>query len=327
MPKLYRPRELPKQRRDLSAQSWEALKASDQALLDRDHIRNSTLASLRSTIQVVPRAERGVDWVERVVSIYAVLGLKGRRCSALIANIERARNAAGEPEKFEAFKSRLRDQMATSDVKTPFSMTFEFSDHDQAMGHLKLLFSRLAEEGYESFVNSGTLLGAIRDQDFIAHDYDADLAVVLSGDTNEEVIESFNGLFDAMHKHYGKNLRPRLECKRPVIKVKTDGGLVIDLFPLWLRDGKVFVWPHTYGELTKDDVLPLTDCVIKGETFPAPKQSEKMLVLNYGEGWGTPDSTFEFPWEEAKVKFSDFLTAYERDTKRKFLARFMFWKS
>ena len=43
----------------------------------------------------------------------------------------------------------------------------------------RALQTALTELGYDSFLSYGTLLGAVRDHDFIEHDDDVDMAVVL----------------------------------------------------------------------------------------------------------------------------------------------------
>ncbi|MDE0588565.1 LicD family protein [Halocynthiibacter sp. C4] len=334
MPKLWRPRVLPVQKRDLSQKSWALLKSCDEDLLNRKLVEKSTVKSLRKTINKVPRAERGVDWVERVVSIYAVKQAKRKRWLALVTSIERARAATGEQHKFQEFKNRLKSQLRMVDTKKTFNLVFELSDHASALEQLRTLFDRLHTEGYAAFINSGTLLGAVREQDFIAHDCDADLAVLLEGQTDSELVDSFNRLFYDLHKHYGTELRPRAECKQPHVKVKTKSGLAIDVFPAWQRNGKIYIWPHTFGELKMSDILPVKECIIKGEKFPAPANPEKMLALNYGDAWNTPDSKFKFPWEEAEIKFSDFLDAFCEDTQKHInatrkqrLSRFFKWKT
>jgi len=326
MTQLIRPRELPIQSRDLSDASWKKLKLSDEQLRDGTLVRARSVRQLRRTINSIPKKERGVDWVERVVSIYAVKGVKGRRCSALMQRMERKRIVDGEPEKFAIFKERLADQIERGTPNEKFNMTFEFSNNDKANDGLRGVVDVLIEGGFPTFINSGTLLGAVRDQSFIKHDYDADVAVILKGDTNRDVIEGFNACHRYLVSVYGDDIRSRFKSKRPTIKVKLKSGLVVDVFPAWERDGRFYVWPHTFGELTIDDVLPFKDGVIDGVTYPIPQNSDAMLALNYGDMWHTPDSTFEFPWDAAEAKFANLLSEFRMDTKtyrlREFFNRF-----
>ena len=327
MPKLIRPRELPIPSRPLSEASWKKLRLCDEQLLDAAYVSERTVPQLRRTINSVPKKERGVDWVERVVSIYAVKAMKGRRCSALMKRMEQKRIADGEPEKYAEFKKRLIRQYECGTPHEKFNMTFEFSSNDKANKSLRRVVDVLVEGGWQTFINSGTLLGAVRDKSFIQHDYDADVAVILKGDTNREVIEGFNAVHRYLVSVYGDDIiRSRFKSKRPTIKVKLKSGLVVDVFPAWERDGQFYVWPHTFGELTIDDILPFKDGVIDGVTYPIPQNSEAMLALNYGEMWHTPDSTFDFPWDAAEAKFDDLLTEFRLDTQtyqaRTWLSRF-----
>jgi len=59
--------------------------------------------------------------------------------------------------------------------------------------------------------------------------------------------------------------------------------------------------------MDETELLPLSHCKLHGN--PIPKNAEKMLSLNYGEGWKTPDPYFVFQWRSAKQRFSTFLSA------------------
>ncbi len=83
----------------------------------------------------------------------------------------------------------------------------------------------------------------------------------------------------------------------------------IDVFPAWLEGDKLYVYPHTSGELGKTDLLPLAACKTTG--LPIPRDAEAMLEVNYGKGWRTPDPGFRFDWTVANKKFAAFWDALE----------------
>ena len=95
-----------------------------------------------------------------------------------------------------------------------------------------------------------------------------------------------------------------------MLKIKLKSDIVVDLFPTWVRDDRVYVWPPTFGELEKSSLFPLRSVSIAGQDFPAPADPEKMLVLNYGSNWLIADPHFVFPWRQAREKFKIVLKAY-----------------
>ncbi len=309
----FRPRGIPKQTKPLSAQSWEQLRALDRLLLSEVGRDGTDYTSLRAMLDTIPRAERGVDWSERIVKIYCKHRIKAQRCVTLNKKIRTIREAEGKAAEFRCFLDEL------SGLTAPYVLTlhgynlpFRNRDIKEVTAELHGIMGLLDGLGVQSFINSGTLLGAVRDGTFLGHDDDADLAVLIEGTNNEELV---NALFDLGHRlnRAGVLQEPAAFSKgSPLIKIKLKTGVVVDLFPMWVRDGRVFIWPHTYGELHHDDVFPLGVQKLNNVAFAAPQDAQKMLALNYGEGWRSPDAHFQFPWNEAKRKFADFIGCYKR---------------
>jgi hypothetical protein len=287
------------------------LRQVDALLLDREKRVNVSYAEIRKTLNRVPRAERGLDWTERVVALYCVKQMKEARSSALKINIRNMRLEEAETQPLDAFNNRLRDTLAPM-VLTNHGLHLPFAarDQDEVAQDLKELFVLLKSLGYTAFINSGTLLGAVREKAFLGHDDDADLAVLINGATDLDVVESLQRLCKQLNQS-GKLLEPAWHHKKgPMLKVRVGSGVEVDLFPLWFRNAKAFIWPHTYGELSEDDIFPLSTQVLCGASMPAPKDAEKMLARNYGEGWRVPDPDYFFPWDEAKERFVSMLDAY-----------------
>ncbi len=92
--------------------------------------------------------------------------------------------------------------------------------------------------------------------------------------------------------------------QKGIYKLKALGNFQVDLFPAWDVDGKFYVWPHTFGELDRGDVVPLQETNIPGVKIPAVP--ERMLELNYGSNWETPNRFWAFNWSKAKKRFSEF---------------------
>lgn len=322
MPKLIQPRKVPKQSRDLSPASWEILHEMDALLLDREKRELQPYDALRARLNMVPRAERGVDWTERVVALYCVKNRKIGRSAALKINIRKVRLEAGQQVELDAFYARLSDTTAPYFLSNHgLLLPFAQRDQDEVSDDLLALFALLDDLGYPAFINSGTLLGAVREGRFLGHDDDADFAVRLDGQTDEELVQSLDTLCDALNAS-GALKRPAWYHKSgPILKVLVGSGIEVDLFPLWFRDGRAYIWPHTYGELSEQDIFPLGTQTLCGKPMPAPNEPEKMLALNYGEGWRHPDPGYFFPWNDAKLRFATVLAAFAQHRKPVTLAK------
>lgn len=316
MPRLIRPRKLMTQRRPLSETSWSILRNVDQALADKEVVHSKGYRSLRAILSGVPHAERGVDWTERVVALYCAFEMKIPRCAALKIAIGDYRRARAETEAMDAFNKRLL-QITAPKVLTGHGLQLPFShrDQDEILKDLIELIDLLKTLGYEAFINSGTLLGAVREGGFLGHDDDADLAVLIDGQDDEEVVRSMLLLRDKLNE-CGKLLAPAwFHPKSPFLNVLVGSGIEVDLFPLWFRQERAYLMPHTYGELSRDDIFPLARQPLCGTDLPAPRHAEKMLAVNYGEGWRFPDPNYVFPWGEGKKRFASVLETFARYNK------------
>ncbi len=159
--------------------------------------------------------------------------------------------------------------------------SFKFMDRAIARENL-ILFKRAADESHAIFfLFFGTLLGAVRENNFIEHDYDTDVGIM------EEV-------------------RPRIAEAAPLliqagfefVRCKEHGrfltfmrkGEFIDIyvakkdrrFPrrqCWNMDGSL---------LPYDLLTEFVDLEFSGESFLVPRRYEELLVVMYGTDWRVP---------------------------------------
>lgn len=313
MPKLYKPRVLPVPKRTLSPSSWSILHEVDSILTDVAHARTLPYRKVRAILNRVPRAERGVDWTERVVLLYAIHEMKASRCAALKKKIAAFHKSHGDHDKRKAFEASLKRVLGGKVLNGHgYSQSFNSMDRQRLAQDLKKIFGALNAEGYVAILNSGTLLGAVRDGDFIGHDDDVDLAVFVEGPNPRDLIAAFTRLHDVVARTMPFASDLKFSKNSPIVKFNTTGGLQVDLFAAWERDDKVYVWPHTYGELSRDDVFPLGRQKIQGIPLPAPRNAEAMLAVNYGENWRVPDPNFSFSWTSARQRFAGVLSEYDK---------------
>lgn len=326
MPKLFRPRKLPVARRPLSQKTWAILHAVDETL-KTDAADAMDLKTLRAPLNEIPSAERGVDYAERVIKIYCKLRIKPSRCATLKTQISLLRIANGEQEKFDAFCADIDRILHPETLSTHgFSRSLANLDRNALAAELKQLSNTLTDWGYDHFINSGTLLGAVREGDFIGHDDDVDLGVFVDGNTPTERTGALVKLLAQISEAY-HGCETRLSPDGPMVYVKLPSGMSVDLFGCWIENERVFVWPHTYGELERADVFPMTHQPLSGVDFPAPCDPDKMLNINYGGSWRVPDPNFKFSWRAARVKFKSELAPYQKIARKVTpQKRLPFWK-
>ena len=309
MPTWYRPRVLRTDKKPLSEKSLKHLADFDSSIVNPKTAAELSLKSLRRPLAQVPRSERGVEWTERVVLAYCIKGLRSARVRSLRKSISAYWASQEQHTKAQDFEARVHQILRSEDLgDKSYFVDFYIKESKPAAEELKEIVTVLQRSGIEVFVNSGTLLGAIRHQDFLKHDDDIDLGVIMKSSDDRQVAKEMV----CLHQRLSSSIDlPIKTCFRsPVLKIKLKSDIVVDLFPTWVRDDRVYVWPHTFGELEKSSLFPLRSVSIAGQDFPAPADPEKMLVLNYGSNWLTPDPHFVFPWRQAREKFKIVLKAY-----------------
>ncbi len=147
----------------------------------------------------------------------------------------------------------------------------------------------------------------MRNGGVIPHDDDADLCVLLDDAVDERSaarswLRARGALADL--------LRPQRLHR--VAKVDADDGPTIDLFPAWITAGRLFAWPWSYGDVAAGDVSPLERRVVAGVDLHLPRHPERLLEVNYGPDWRTPDPLFTFDWAGARTRFATFVHAVEQ---------------
>lgn len=166
------------------------------------------------------------------------------------------------------------------------------------------LIEYLLSAGYEPFVCSGTLLGAIRSGALLPHDDDVDLAFVAGAahpvDVNLVSYRMQGGLELAGYRivrHSGAHLQ--------VTFLLEDGALdhYIDIFTGYFGDDGEYNQPFAMrGRISPEVIYPLVEVDLEGEPFPAPADPPAMLELNYGPGWRVPDPAYTFDLPRAMTR-------------------------
>lgn len=238
--------------------------------------------------------------------ILTLLGFakRPRRAQKMLYRLFKARLARQQGAEFEAFQQALRDteKSGVSLEGLHFFDSFASLDEEEVWKEVGRISGQLETLVGPTFLNSGTLLGVVREKGLIAHDDDVDLAVILDAGSAEEAAKEWLKACETLHRN---GLLKDVPRRNPAsVKLISNMDVKIDLFPGWIEGDKVFVYPHTFGELARSDVLPLAQSDVKG--LPVPRKPEAMLAVNYGPEWRVPDARFEFPWDRANRLFAGF---------------------
>ena len=254
----------------------------------------------------VPRHLRA-EALETLIGLAVAARIRPSGTTRAIKTLRALRQSQGQEKKFTSFEALFKRSLGNVRLTNHGYRAESFQDMDHATVWAKVgqHIDTLDERGYPVFLNSGTLLGVVRDGKLIDHDDDVDLAVILHAETPEDAAAEWKALTADIH---AKGLLDVASFGDPaIIKLLPIGDVQVDLFPGWLQGEDVFIYPHTSGQLTKDDILPVQTCAVSGN--PIPRESEKVLAVNYGDAWRDPDPYFKFPWSHAQRMFSVFLEA------------------
>jgi len=155
-------------------------------------------------------------------------------------------------------------------------------DREKARYLLFAVADALESRGIRFFLDYGTLLGAIRERDFIEHDNDIDLGVF------DDILADyarFYGICRDLWKHgirLGAIWDGGAICFRYADLsldlnryVKADGQYAISLY------GKKSYYPARH----LDELDQIEFC---GRVFSCPKYSDELMTLGYGDTWKSP---------------------------------------
>ncbi|MPZ26653.1 MAG: methyltransferase domain-containing protein [Micromonosporaceae bacterium] len=176
-------------------------------------------------------------------------------------------------------------------------------DHDWQSMMFELFFQlrkELSESlGLELFPFYGTMLGAVREQNFIGHDNDFDTVYISGHSTPAAVRDEFRRVCDFLVDR-GYSLRVKKThtwVRVPGTGRELDATLShkLDIFFAWFDEDGYFQTSYGHhGEAIQrsDDFFAFRTEQLGIREIPVPRNAEDILVQLYGPGWRQPDPGF-----------------------------------
>ena len=170
---------------------------------------------------------------------------------------------------------------------------------DEAMQRITKV---IEDTGYEAFCDFGTLLGIIREKDFLKQDFDIDIGIVDRGDFSWDVLDEHLRKQDFRARHYFSN-----QGKKTEYTYVFREQLTVDFFLYTPAEDDTMSWNyyfedtslvHEQGEMSiRVTTYPQTHGIQKvpfrGTEVFIPCEPEKHLEAAYGKGWKVPDPNYE----------------------------------
>jgi hypothetical protein len=203
----------------------------------------------------------------------------------MMAEINRILAIRGEPSKTLIIGKHR--------IQVPF-LTIE---KEKYLSALDKIFPLLESLGVKPLLCYGTLLGAVRERQFLLHDDDVDVLCIDGSQSREEALVKKQELIARLKQDgyviwdTGENFH---------VQINQVG---VDLFMSW-QEGERFhlmMERFQYRHIDAGIMTPAASVQLYDRTYPAPADPAAFLQERYGDGWTVSDPFHEWPWQLTRL--------------------------
>lgn len=260
---------------------------------------SANISKIKQHLQTIESFDLSED--ERDILLYSFMlkrGLQGMLVQVLDAAQDRARcnqnlNAALAMVKGPAWG------MCQHGVIQRLEAKFDDGERSEVARLLRMMSDLLRDKlNIQAFVTSGTLLGLVREGGFLAHDFDFDMAYISNMADEDAICDERRSVVDAINASGVFEIRGVFTDKVQVHFKVGEKLAYMDLFVSFQKNGYFNEAPLRPNYLPYDQVSPLKTMSLYGHEVFVPRNPEKLLEINYGPSWRTPDPSYRFDFGE-----------------------------
>jgi phosphorylcholine metabolism protein LicD len=192
----------------------------------------------------------------------------------------------------------------TTTTETSFADPAKHAAGVKTLLHVKKILGTL---GVPFFLSHGTLLGAIRDHDFLPHDSDIDLGIWDDCGSHLRIYVAFAANDFRLAHEFGSHGHGHQ------FAFWSPDGVYVDLFFYQRDEDHCYATIHTPSGPRRQvfPARPSFPSTIEfcGSRFVIPSNAEAWLEANYGPDWRTPVAPVErggtWDWAESPLNYED----------------------
>jgi hypothetical protein len=181
---------------------------------------------------------------------------------------------------------------------------------DRLVGELKAVELILQVEfGLQLYLTWGTLLGAVREGDLIAHDFDIDVGYVSRARSKEGVLRERQRIYDHFRR-FGRVVGTSAPGRFMISGAAAPSGLIdhgIEIWTSFTTKGTHYAYPILPGVLPGNAIKPFRTATLRGIPFAVPRQAERFLDFAMGPDWRVPKLPKDHVDRTRRYRCFDFL--------------------
>ncbi|MDD2850480.1 MAG: hypothetical protein PHY09_01085 [Desulfuromonadaceae bacterium] len=157
--------------------------------------------------------------------------------------------------------------------------------------------------GKQMWLTDGTLLGYFREGEFLSHDFDVDVGAFID-EFSQQLVNAFKAAGFELKRVYGT-----IDCGLELTLEKH--GVKMDIF-FFYRDGQT-LWHGAWRRVEKQrnliryryEPFEFKKVDFLGHEFEIPADTLKYVCTKYGEGWATPEKSWDWAFGPANAEATE----------------------